>query len=195
MRRPRAGMHRLVVVAMRLAASAAVTMLAAAFAFGLPAPVLASCAEVVPIAKAVEIADVVFVGTVTSVTNAGRWATVAVKEIWRGPDLAPEVVVKGGPDANAATSIDRTFDVGQTYIFTLTGGSATELTDDACSATQPWSDVVKALQPADPRPPTGRPAAGAPLRFGPIIEVVGAALVAAAAMLVVGLLARGRDPA
>jgi hypothetical protein len=167
---------------------------AGALALGNPTVSLASCVEILPIEKAVEVAELVFVGNVTSVSNGSRWATVVVKEVWRGPDLAPEVVVKGGPDGNSATSIDRTFEAGQTYIFTLSAASATDLTDNSCSSTQPWAEAMTALRPADSRPPTGQPAAAAN-PFGPIVGIVGVALAVSGVLLVVGLLARGRDSA
>ena len=62
-----------------------------------------------------------FVGTVVSTTNAGRWATFAVEEVWNG-DVGDTVVVKAGPAPTgdptrfSASSVDRTYEPGTRYL-------------------------------------------------------------------------------
>jgi len=115
-----------------------------------PAAVNASCVIVEP--EAWKTADVVLVGTVTSVANNDRWAQVAVEEVWRGPDQPAEVVVKGGgADPGMMTSVDRTYDVGVRYLFTLTVAGE-DLTDSACSGTTDAESAdIDRIRPADAR--------------------------------------------
>lgn len=160
-----------------------------------PGAVLADCMPPPPIEEAVKTADIVFIGTVTETANRGTWATVTVKEVWRGPDQPATVVIRGGPAGNAATSVDRTFEAGVEYIFLPyidqeQGG----LTDNSCSNTQPWAEAMAALRPAEVRQPAVAPAAGEGGFELPLlpIAVVGVVFLA---MLGVGLLARGRSDA
>ncbi|OGO54747.1 MAG: hypothetical protein A2V84_07325 [Chloroflexi bacterium RBG_16_70_13] len=131
------------------------TRLVASLGLGLaalwaPTAVNASCVIVEP--EAWKTADVVLVGTVTSVANNDRWAQVAVEEIWRGPDQPAEVVVKGGGgDPGMITSIDRTYEVGVRYVFTLTVAGE-DLTDNACSGTAIAESMdIDRIRPADAR--------------------------------------------
>ena len=120
-----------------------------------PSVAHASCAESPPIDEHLATADVVFVGTVIGLRNQNRTATFVVTEIWRGPDLLPEVFVRGGPDdPNAASSIDRTFELGTEYLVAARVVNG-ELVDDACSATRPWHESLAEHRPADARPPSG----------------------------------------
>ncbi|MEW5990978.1 MAG: hypothetical protein AB1736_06485 [Chloroflexota bacterium] len=100
-------------------------------------------------------ADVVFLGTVTSLANNDRWATVHVEEVWVGPDQPVDVVVRGGPEGNTATSVDRTYLLGARYVFGVTVVDG-QLQDNACSGTTLAEAVdLAAMRPADVRPPTG----------------------------------------
>jgi len=131
------------------------TRLVAAVGFGLAAlwsPTTASASCVAIDLEAWKTADVVLVGTVTSVANNDRWAQVAVEEIWRGPDQPAEVVVKGGgADPGMMTSVDRTYVAGVRYLFTLTVAGE-DLTDNACSGTtEAESADIDRIRPADAR--------------------------------------------
>lgn len=159
-----------------------------------PAPTLASCAEPPPIAEALAKAEILFVGTVTATDNGGTWATAQVEEVWKGPDQPIIVLVKGGPGPGAATSIDRTFEVGVKYLFFAHVDGAA-LGDNACTSTTPWTDGLLGLRPADARAPIGD-APGEPTDFDPggVIAPIGVAVLIAGLLLVVGLLARSRQP-
>jgi hypothetical protein len=115
-----------------------------------PATASASCVAIDP--EAWKTADVVLVGTVTSVANNDRWAQVAVEEVWRGPDQPAEVVVKGGgADPGMMTSVDRTYEVGVRYLLTLTVVGE-DLTDNACSGTAEAASMdIDRIRPADAR--------------------------------------------
>lgn len=88
-----------------------------------PAPASASCAQTPPPAKAV------FTGTVTATDHDGRRATV-------NTDDGRVVTMVGTADLGAAaTSVDRTYEVGGRYEFhTLNDASPYE--DNACTATK-----------------------------------------------------------
>lgn len=120
-----------------------------------PTPAVASCAEFPPLREHLADADVVFTGTVIGLHNQDRTATFAVTEIWRGPDLLPEVVVHGGmDDPNTFSSVDRTFELGADYLVASRVVDG-ELVDNACSATQPWNARLAELRPDDARSPDG----------------------------------------
>ena len=100
----------------RLVAAALLTLA------GLAAPAGASASCAIPPGGADDLwksADAVFVGTVTAIANNARWATVRVEEVWQGPDQPAEVVVRGGPEGNTATSVDRSYTVGIRYLFAV----------------------------------------------------------------------------
>ncbi len=160
-----------------------------------PTAASASCAMPIPIKEAIQSADVVIVGTVTSTENLGRWATVEVHEIWKGPDLPATVVVRGGPEPGGASSIDRTFSVGARYLFVLGLDAQGALSDNACSATTEIDADDHALRPADYRTPTPGEEAEDGVDLAGIIVPAGVALLVAAALLVAGLVARGRQGA
>ena len=120
-----------------------------------PGQALASCAQLPSVEAGLKLADAVFVGTVTSVANGDRWATVRVDEVWKGPDQPAQVVVLGGPGGNVASSVDRTYVVGTRYLFAA-GISDGNLVDNSCSATAPVDTIdLGAIRPADVRAPVG----------------------------------------
>ncbi len=178
-------------------------MLAATAMLGAPSLAFADCMAPPPIEEAVKTADIVLVGTVTEASNGNRWATVTVQEIWRGPDLPATLLIKGGPDANAASSVDRSFEAGQRYILfpyfandtePLPGIAAGGLADNSCTSTQPWDDSMAVFRPADAR--TAEALQGedeAPFDLGPVVTIGGFVMVLFAVMLGIGLLARGRS--
>lgn len=165
----------------------------------MPATAAARCVEPAPIGQAVATADAVIVGTAVTTEQEGTVANVLVTEIWRGPDLPPNVRVWGGP-GGGRSSIDRTFEAGTRYLFTLTLDVDGSLHDSACSSTTPWDATLEALRPAAIRSPLGAidaatDAAPADAPFDPasLVAPVGVALFVAVALLGIGLLARGRQ--
>jgi hypothetical protein len=136
-------------------------------------PAAASCAPPMPIDQALRGSDSVFVGTVEGVANSGRTATFAVDEVWRGPDLPAKVIVRGGPEGNGATSVDRTWEAGGRYlVFTSTADG--RLSDNACSNTQLWSEELTALRPSDVRQPSDAAEVGGTGVSGPLLALVAA---------------------
>lgn len=113
-----------------------------------------------PVAEAIEAADLVFVGTVVTVAEQGRWATFEVGELWKGPRITATVEVRGGP-AIGRTSVDRSYDVGTRYLVVAERvpdgdvasdyGPGAEWIDDACSATQAYTTSVDRFRPAELR--------------------------------------------
>ena len=158
-----------------------------------PAAASASCAMPIPIEEAIRSAEVVITGTVTSTENMGRWATVEVHEIWKGPDLPSTVIIRGGPGPGSASSIDRTFTAGARYLFVAGLDGQGGLTDNACSATTEMPAGDNALRPADFRIPTPAGTSDAGVDLGGLVAPAGVALLVAAALLAMGLLARGRQ--
>jgi hypothetical protein len=129
---------------------------ALAFAsFLVPTAASASCLAPAPGQDPFASADAVFLGTVTSVANNARWASVRVEEVWAGPDQPVEVVVRGGPEGDTATSVDRTYIVGDRYVFAvlLVDGN---LEDNACSGTTAVAAIdLDTMRPDDVRVPEG----------------------------------------
>lgn len=159
-----------------------------------PAGASASCAFV-PDAAQWATADAAFVGTVVNVENNARWAIVRVEEVWQGPDQPVEVVVRGGPEGNAATSVDRTYTVGTRYLFAVWIVDG-ELSDSSCSGTTQADTIdLDVLRPADVRQPAGAtpesggggPEIGALLGPVVVVGVIGSLLLATV------LVARRRD--
>ena len=186
---------------MHLKRLALVPALAAFALLAIPSAALADCAMPPDIKTAALSADIVFVGTVTATENRGSWATVMVEEIWRGPDQPAEVLIKGGPGGNSATSVDRTFEVGVKYLFFPYADPGTEplpgavsgLSDNSCTSTTQWSEDLAGLRPSDAHAPSAAPAAAAGFDFGGILGPIAVAVVVSGALLVVGLLARSRQ--
>ncbi|HEY8239393.1 MAG TPA: hypothetical protein VIF63_08145 [Candidatus Limnocylindrales bacterium] len=192
----------------RARAALALAFLALPAILASPAITLADCMMPPPIEEAVKSAEIVFLGTVTNTANRDSWATVEIEEVWVGPDMPAEVLIKGGPGGNAATSVDRSFQVGLKYLFfpyideggevrpgevpELAGG----LADNSCTSTQQWSPELEALRPADVRAPLGSsttPEAGIDIDLGGILGPIVAGVVVASVLLGIGLLARGRQ--
>ncbi|TAJ99451.1 MAG: hypothetical protein EPO36_12005 [Chloroflexota bacterium] len=156
-----------------------------------PTAATASCAVVD--LEAWKTADVVLVGTVTSVANNDRWAQVAVEEVWRGPDQPAEVVVKGGgADPGMMTSVDRTYQVGVRYLFTLTVVGP-DLTDNACSGTTEAATAdIERIRPADARS-VSAPDADSSSDLGGLVGLVLLVAVIGGLLLATVLLARRRE--
>lgn len=155
-------------------------------------PIVGDCMMPPPIAEAVQAADIVFVGTVAQTTNRNTWASVDVTEVWRGPDLPTAVIVRGGPGGNAASSIDRAFEPGVTYLFFPYADPELGLADNSCTSTTPWSEELAELRPADARQPTGGGTAEGGFDPAGLLVPIGVALLVGGALIAAGLIARGR---
>lgn len=167
-----------------LARAAALPALLVALLAASAAPVLADCMMPPPAEQAVQTAEIAFVGTVMSVANGGRWANVAVEEVWVGPDLPPLVTVRGGPEGNSATSIDRSFTAGTRYLFMPFIAEGT-LQDNSCSSTTEYVAEHAKLRPANARLPLVSETA--PLTsFDPMSLLLPVALIVGAGFLVFG---------
>lgn len=135
-----------------------VTVLAMAASIGTVSSAQASCASspgsgVTTLASQIDAAPMAFVGTVVATSNGDRIARVRVESIWNGPVIPTWVTVSGTPEqGSAATSVDRTFKVGQRYLFVPFTASS-PFQDNACSATQPYSSELDALRPATAQAP------------------------------------------
>jgi hypothetical protein len=156
------------------------------------APTVGSCLMPVPMDQAtalrqgIQEADSVFVGTVASLSNNDRWASVAVEEVWKGPDLSPLVEVRGGPDGNAASSVDRAFTAKTSYLFVVFISDGV-LSDNSCSATTEFTRDLIALRPATARQPvTTGPDPDSAAPFDPASLLLPAALIIGAGVLVFG---------
>jgi hypothetical protein len=145
-----------------------------------------------PIEEAVKSAEILFVGTVAQTTNRNSWASVEVREVWRGPDQPQAVVVRGGPAGNAATSVDRVFEAGVTYLFFPYADAELGLADNSCTSTTAWTEDLAALRPEDVRPPIGGEAAEGGFDVAGLVVPIGVALLLGGALIAAGLVARGR---
>jgi hypothetical protein len=106
------------------------------------------CLERPPLEQAIERNAVVFVGTVETLRNVARFATVRVHEQWKGAALPDTVEVRGTDvdDPTAGTSGDRSYDLGSRYLF-VPANSMPPFLDGLCSATTPWSAELAQLRP------------------------------------------------
>jgi hypothetical protein len=105
-----------------------VAALAAGLVLLLAALARASCAAPLSVRKAIKEAPSVVGATVVDVTTGKRWATVEVEEVWKGPELPSQVEIRAGPKdppgpVSAASSVDRTFDREERYLFVPYKGS------------------------------------------------------------------------
>jgi hypothetical protein len=165
----------------------------AALAFLLtPSAVLADCMMPAPVKEAAQTAEVVFIGTVTETTNRDSWASVAVEEIWRGPDLPATVVVKGGSGGDGISSVDRSFQAGVKYLFFPYADEQGDLADNSCTNTIEWSADLAQVRPASVRQPVGSNEEKGGFDVGGVIAPLGVALLVGGVLLGAGLLARGR---
>ena len=147
-----------------------------------PVPAFADCQMAPPIEEAVRTADLVFVGTVTSVANGGRSPSVRVDEAWRGGEMPAEVTVLGGTDPAQPMEDDRSFEAGARYVFFPLAIDG-QLVDNICTATTPWVGDFAAVRPVDTQTPAPT-AAGAATR--PLEAVADLALPLLTALLIGG---------
>jgi len=158
----------------------------------MPSVALADCMMPPPVEDAAKSAEIVFVGTVTETTNQDRWASVVVDAVWRGSDIPTTVVVKGGSGGDGFSSVDRQYKAGVKYLFFPYADDQGNLADNICTNTVEWTADLEKLQPADVRPPAGANETDGGFDVGGIIAPLGVALLVAGALIVTGLLARGR---
>jgi hypothetical protein len=86
------------------------------------------------------VANVVFVGTVESVSNDERTAVFDVHWVWKGKDVEQQVTVYGESIDDAAVSADdRRFQIGITYLLASTT-AAPPYRSDRCTATRFWRE-------------------------------------------------------
>jgi hypothetical protein len=165
-----------------------------------PATASASCVILPDGQELWRTADAVFLGTVTAVENNARWAKVAVEEVWNGPDQPAEVIVRGGPeDPGTASSVDRTYEVGVSYLFAVSIVDG-NLEDNACSGTT-QADLmdIDRVRPAEVREPGGGGSGTGPtdaadgLDLGALSGPVLVVAVVGGVLLVIVLLARRRE--
>lgn len=148
---------------------------------------MASCAEPLPDALAIEQGQTVFVGTVTGLDNDGRLATFAVDDVWKG-EVSAIAVVNGGPSlaelkeaglgADIATSVDRWYELGARYLVVSHEIEDGVYRDNACSATQIYEARLDEFRPDWAHAPSP-------------VETDGTATVARVALAVVGALTVG----
>jgi hypothetical protein len=164
-------------------------ILGLAFAL-VPGSAAASCAEFPPLEAHLAQAEVVFVGTVSAVTDEQRTALIDVEEVWRETDLPAQVTVHGGLEDLAFTSVDRTFETGTRYLFAASLNEG-RLEDNACSATQAWTDDLAELRPATVGTPQPTPADDdAPIAVPLPVLVTGLAVALVAGLSVIAFRSR-----
>ena len=125
-----------------------------------PTAAHASCVMPPPMRRAIADAPAVFVGTVTGARFNDRWATVSVVEIWQGENIPPSVEVRSGVgSSNTVTSVDRFYDIGETYLFIPYARKGNVFRDNACTNTTSFTDRVAEFRPAtfSTPSPTGAP--------------------------------------
>lgn len=165
-----------------------VLILAPVVAVVSPAPAVALCAAAPPLGRAIEDAETVFVGTVEELSNDDRWAVVSVSDVWKG-DVAAEVQVRGGPEdppgpMQVASSVDRTFAEGETYLFLPQADGGGVFLDDSCTATTRYRDEHEKLRPAGAYVPPAAPAPPESASFPWLpVAAVAAAVAAMATVL------------
>lgn len=134
-------------------------LLAVAGVILLPSVATASCGEVPSIGKGMADARTVFVGTVIDVENARRWVRVEVEDVWKGK-VGDQAEVRAGPadppgPISSASSIDRTYKLGETYLFVLWDRTS-PFSDSSCSATTRWGPRLAQFDPT-PEGPESEP--------------------------------------
>ncbi|MFN2502919.1 MAG: hypothetical protein ABR540_01570 [Acidimicrobiales bacterium] len=122
----------------------------------------ASCAPTPAVPQALAESDLVFIGTAVSLANDDRWATFVIERTWKGDPGAERVEVRAGPPGSgggggngAATSVDRTYQLGTRYLVFARAvssgdrsyGARALWSDNACSATQPYTAGLDQFRP------------------------------------------------
>lgn len=138
-------------------------------------PARAMCQDQGPMPEAIQKASAVFVGEVVDVTNRRRWAQVDVVSVWKGK-VDERVEVRGGPKDPPgpiflASSIERTYRDGQTYLFVVYRGGSPRGTgsifrDSQCTPTTRYRPELERFNPtisvdSEPTPKSGAHDSGA----------------------------------
>lgn len=127
-----------------------------------------------PLKKRLTTYSTVFVGTVTDTAGGGRLATVKVEAVWRG-EVPPTATVAGGETGpGVASSVDRSYEEGNRYLFTPYDFRAGRYNDNICTDTQRWTRKIERLRPSGATPvdaggvgEEGTPATSAPSPVSP----------------------------
>lgn len=155
------------------------------------APVLAACGPATPLELAIPTAQVVFVGTVTGLANANRYATVRVEERWRGPELPERVEVRGGAEPGTGTANDRAYSLAR-YLFVVSNGPGWFI-DDICTPTTPWTDELARLRPPTVQPNlTGGPGESPTITFGTVAPIIALAVALIIVIIAYRMILRAR---
>lgn len=179
-----------------------VAAMATVIVVDVPGPALASCVEPPPLSDAIAEADIVFVGLAVALDFEGRLATFEIIEVWKG-ELGPSVVVNGGPELRAmgdarargqtlASSVDRMYVLGETYLVVSFGRSGDVVMDNACSSTQVMNSDL-----TDNRPENAYSPQQAPIQDDPTDAAIGwivPAVIALAAIAAAGFAIYARPP-
>lgn len=128
-------------------------------------PARASCAPPPSLPESLAAAGVVFTGTVVEVRAEGRVAIVLVDEVWKGGPLEAEVEVHGG-SSEAVTSVDRTYERGDKYLF-VPVNRAGPFQDNICTATREYSPELEGSRPLDGSAPVVPQAGEVPVEPAP----------------------------
>lgn len=147
----------------RLLILAVLATIGAVAAPGSTPPAYAECGTLVPIDSAIQQANAVFVGEVTSLTNRNRDATMRVLEVWKGRDLPATVVVQGG--SSNPTDVDpddRTFQQGRSYLV-LSEDGRSPFDSNRCTATKLYTPIGGRAIPVNLQDVVGFTIARAPL--------------------------------
>jgi len=112
----------------------------------------ASCGAIPKMVRAIKHAPAVFVGEVQDVRSRRRWATVAVREVWKGK-VSERVEVRSGEfDApgglTTISSVDRFYDAGSTYLFVPFAREGDVFKDNACTRTTRYRDELQTFRPS-----------------------------------------------
>ena len=122
----------------------------------------ASCVDRPDIERSLDSSDLVFVGSVTDLANADRWAMFRVETVWKGDPGSGRIEVRSGPASGAvATSNDRTYRAAEVYLVFASDlsrqpgagihyGDGARWVDNACSATRPYESSLDRFRPARP---------------------------------------------
>lgn len=169
----------------RTTAAGLTLALAGAALLGPAVPAAAGCAG--DPARVLADTPVLFVAEAREVRE--RHATLAVREVWRGPELAPEVGVRTGPLeapgwpeelwSDTRTSVDAHLRAGRTYLVGTTRG----FTTNSCVVTEyPAGAEVAALRPDRVRQPGADGRAGVEAPTEPWLPALGAGAALALAL-------------
>ncbi len=147
----------------------------------------ASCAG--PFKSFARDANQVFLGTVTEERRG--YTQFMVQQVWRGPDLAPQVwLLSGTPQAPwplslaliTASSTDADLVVGRRYVVATEGGDPFHT--NACIVQEASPRLIAALAPENPREPVSSGAAG-------VRAPLSSLLLNAGLVVIVGLCVQG----